>query len=84
MATVVLRMPSGRDTRRGILSTLGAAIVEGLRNADRYQTLARKSDAELVELGVRREDLPRIAMFGKKKSDAASTLPSITPLRSSK
>lgn len=65
MTTAALGMPSGRNTRRGILSTFIAAVVEGLRNADCYQTLARKSDAELVELGVRREDLPRIVMFGK-------------------
>lgn len=65
MATLALRMPSGRDTRRGTLSTFFTAIVEGLRNADRYQTLARKTDAELAELGVRREDLPRVIMFGK-------------------
>jgi uncharacterized protein YjiS (DUF1127 family) len=65
MTTLALRMPSGRDTRRGTFSTFVAVIVEGLRNADRYRTLARKSDAELAELGVRREDLPRIVMFGK-------------------
>ncbi|MBO0757683.1 MAG: hypothetical protein J2P54_17670 [Bradyrhizobiaceae bacterium] len=65
MTTLALRMPSGRNTRRGTLFTLVAAILEGLRNADRYQTLARKTDAELAELGVRREDLPRIVMFGK-------------------
>jgi hypothetical protein len=35
-----------------------------MRNADRYQRLARKTYAELTQLGVRRQDLPHIGMFG--------------------
>jgi hypothetical protein len=53
-----------RDTRRDTLARFFAAIVEGMRNADRYQRLARKTYAELTQLGVRRQDLPHIGMFG--------------------
>jgi uncharacterized protein YjiS (DUF1127 family) len=67
MTTLAVRLPSGRGTRRSTwLATLLGAFEEGLRKAERYQSLARKSDAELADLGLRREDLPRIVMFGKK------------------
>jgi hypothetical protein len=36
--------------------------VEGVRNADRHQTPARRNDAEL---GAWREDMPHIVMLGK-------------------
>ena len=66
MTTLAVRLPSGRGTRRGTLfSTIVAAIDEGLYKAERYQTLARMTDAELASLGLRREDLPRAVMFGK-------------------
>jgi uncharacterized protein YjiS (DUF1127 family) len=66
MTTLAVRLPSGRGARRSTwLATLLGAFEEGLRKAERYQSLARKSDAELADLGLRREDLPRIVMFGK-------------------
>jgi uncharacterized protein YjiS (DUF1127 family) len=42
------------------------AACEGFNKAELYERLARKSDAELAALGLRREDLPRIAMFGRR------------------
>jgi hypothetical protein len=66
MMTLAVRLPSGRGTRRGsFFASLVGAIEEGLRKAERYQTLSRKTDAELAELGLQREDLPRAVMFGK-------------------
>jgi uncharacterized protein YjiS (DUF1127 family) len=66
MTTLAVRLPSGRGTRTGTLfSAIVAAIDEGLRKAERYQTLARMTDAELGSIGLRREDLPRAVMFGK-------------------
>jgi uncharacterized protein YjiS (DUF1127 family) len=70
MTTLAVQFPSGRGTRlssrRGTwLATIAGAFEEGLRKAERYQSLARKSDAELADLGLRREDLPRVVMFGK-------------------
>jgi hypothetical protein len=41
------------------------AVSEGFNKAELYERLARKSDAELAALGLRREDLPRFVMFGK-------------------
>jgi uncharacterized protein YjiS (DUF1127 family) len=66
MNTLAVQLPSGRGTRRGtFFATLVGAIEEGMRKAERYQTLTRKTDAELAELGLKREDLPRSVMFGK-------------------
>jgi hypothetical protein len=66
MTTLAVRLPSGRGARRGtFFGSLVGAIEEGLRKADRYQALARKPDAELANLGLKREDLPRVVMFGK-------------------
>jgi len=66
MTALALQFPSGRETRRGTLfATFVGAVEEGLRKAERYQALSRKSDAELAELGLQREDLPRIVMFGR-------------------
>jgi uncharacterized protein YjiS (DUF1127 family) len=66
MNTLAFQLPSGRGTRRGTFwATLVGAVEEGMRKAERYQALTRKTDAELAELGLKREDLPRIAMFGK-------------------
>jgi uncharacterized protein YjiS (DUF1127 family) len=69
MATLTFPLPSGRAPRgRTFLSALLNAFHEGVGKARRYQTLARKSDAELAALGINREDLPRIVMFGKSPS----------------
>jgi uncharacterized protein YjiS (DUF1127 family) len=66
MTTLAMRLPSGREARRGtFFATLMGAIEEGLLKAERYQALSRKTDAELADLGLRREDLPRTVMFGK-------------------
>jgi uncharacterized protein YjiS (DUF1127 family) len=66
MNTLAFQLPSGRGTRRGtFFATLLGAIEEGMRKAERYQTLTRKTDAELAELGLKREDLPRTVMLGK-------------------
>ena len=69
MATFAFQMPSGRAPRgESFLSALFAAFGEGLGKARRYQTLARKSDAELAQLGIAREDLPRVVMFGRPRA----------------
>jgi uncharacterized protein YjiS (DUF1127 family) len=47
------------------LASLFTAIEEGFNKAGRYEALTRKSDSELAAHGLRREDLPRLAMFGK-------------------
>ena len=47
------------------LASLFSAVEEGFNKAEQYEALARKSDAELAARGLRREDLPRLAMFGK-------------------
>jgi hypothetical protein len=43
--------------------SLLAAASEGFNNAELYGWLARKSDAELVALGLRRENLPRASLW---------------------
>jgi hypothetical protein len=45
-------------------AVLFSAIEEGLVGAARYETLARKTNGELANLGVDRADLPRFVMFG--------------------
>ena len=66
MTTLAARLPSERGAQRGsFLSTLAGAIEEGLTKAENYQALSRKTDAELSELGLKREDLPRVVMFGR-------------------
>jgi hypothetical protein len=47
------------------LGSLPEAASEGFNKAELYEQLARKSDAEVAALGVRRKDLPRVVMFGK-------------------
>jgi hypothetical protein len=44
-------------------AVLFSAIEEGLVSAARYETLARKTNDELANLGVDRADLPRFVMF---------------------
>ena len=66
MATLTFHLPSGRAPRgKTFFSALVAAFQEGFGKARHYQALARKSDAELARLGIRREDLPRAVMFGQ-------------------
>jgi len=69
MATIAFQMPSGRAPRgEGFLTALFAALREGVSKARRYQMLAGKSNAELAQLGISREDLPRVVMFGQPSS----------------
>jgi len=48
------------------LASLFTAIEEGFSKAERYESLTCKSDNELAARGLRREDLPHLAMFGKR------------------
>jgi len=72
MTTATFPLPSGRAGRatRGFslarfLAELFEGVAEGRRLADRYETLARKSDSELARLGLKREDIPR-AVFASR------------------
>jgi uncharacterized protein YjiS (DUF1127 family) len=47
------------------LSDLAEGIREGQQLARRYDALARQSDAELARLGIKREDIPHVVMFGR-------------------
>ena len=79
MTTLALPFPSGRGTprpsgrgarRRDVrrfFSGLVDSIREGHALAARYDTLARKSDAELARLGLRREDIPAAVFFARKR-----------------
>ena len=71
MTTLTLPLPSGRETRgRGVLrflNDLADSFHEGLELARRYDTLAAESDTELARLGLRREDVPRAALLGRKR-----------------
>jgi len=49
------------------LSDIAEGIREGRALATRYDALARRSDAELARLGIKREDIPRVVMFGRAK-----------------
>jgi uncharacterized protein YjiS (DUF1127 family) len=64
-------LPSGRGTRRRGVRRFLSELVDGLREghalATRYDTLARKSDAELARLGLKREDIPRAVFSGRKR-----------------
>jgi uncharacterized protein YjiS (DUF1127 family) len=71
VTSLTLPLPSGRGTRgNGILrflNDLADSFHEGLELARRYDTLAAKSDAELARLGLRRKDIPRAALLGRKR-----------------
>ena len=55
----------GKEENWVSLGSLLAAASQGLSKARTYERLACKSDADLAALGLRREDLPRIVMFGR-------------------
>jgi hypothetical protein len=57
-------VPPSRSARWPAFAVLFSAIEEGLVSAARYETLARKTNSELANLGVDRKDLPRFVMFG--------------------
>jgi hypothetical protein len=69
MSTLTLPLPSGRGYRRSSLISLGlkiaAGIPDGLHMLRRYKALVYKTDAELAEIGLKREDLPRTIVAGR-------------------
>jgi hypothetical protein len=71
MTALTMPFPSGRPTRGSgvlkFLSGLAAGVRDGLAVAARYDKLARLSDSDLARLGLRREDIPRAALGGRKR-----------------
>ncbi len=71
MTSLTLPFPSGRPTRGNaimrFLNGLADGLREGIALAARYDRLAQKSDAELARLGLRREDVPRAALLGRRR-----------------
>jgi hypothetical protein len=69
MTVLTLPLPAGRPPRRnGILTFLNGladGVREGFAVATRYDTLAQKTDDELALIGLRRADVPRIALLGR-------------------
>ena len=71
MTTLTLPFPSGRGagTRRfsilRFLSDCADGIRHGIELANRYDTLAAMSDAELARIGLRREDIPQATLRGR-------------------
>jgi hypothetical protein len=71
MATFALPHPpirSGRLPRTGVLASLAnafAGVRDALEMAERYRTLALLSDEQLARMHVRREDIPRLVVFGR-------------------
>ena len=69
MNTLTLPFPSGRGDRRSgflhFVTSFVDGIREGLALAARYETLASKSDSELARLGLRREQIPQVALAGR-------------------
>ena len=68
MSAIALQFPSGRDYPRRSFTRLVLNLINGFREAQeisyRYEQLSHLSDAELAARGMRREDLPRIALTG--------------------
>ena len=68
MTAIALQLPSGRGYPRRGFTRLVLNLIDGFREAqeisERYRQLSHLSDAELTALGLRREDLPRIAFIG--------------------
>jgi len=71
MTSLTLPFPSGRPARgSGImrfLNGLADGLREGVALAARYDDLANKSDEELARLGLRRQDVPRAALLGRRR-----------------
>ena len=72
MTSLTLPLPSGRGNRGNggflrFLNGLADGLREGVALARRYDSLAQKSDAELARLGLRREDVPRAALLGRRR-----------------
>ena len=68
MTAIALQFPSGRAYPRRSFMRLVLNLINGFREAQeishRYEQLANLSDAELTTRGMRREDLPYIALTG--------------------
>jgi hypothetical protein len=69
MTAIALQIPSGRAYPRRSFTRLVLNLINGFREAQeisyRYEQLAHLSDAELTARGMRREDLPHIALTGR-------------------
>ena len=70
MTALALKFPSGRDDPRRGFTRLVLNLINGFREAQdishRYAELSHLSDADLAALKMRREDLPRIALRGRR------------------
>ena len=70
MTVLTFPLPARRPARRNgilrFLNNLADVLREGIAVAGRYDTLAQKTDAELAQLGLRREDVPRAALAGRR------------------
>jgi len=68
MSAIAPQFPSGRDYPRRGFTRLVLNLINGFREAQeisyRYDQLSHLSDAELAARGMRREDVPRIALTG--------------------
>jgi len=49
------------------LNGLADGVREGIALAARYDTLSHKSDQELARMGLRRQDVPRAAVLGRRR-----------------
>ena len=69
MTVLTFPLSAARPARRtgilGFLNNLAGGVREGITVAGRYDALAQKTDAELAQLGLRREDIPRAALLGR-------------------
>ena len=70
MTTLTLPLAAGRPARRGgilgFLNNLADGVREGIAIAGRYDTLAQKTDGELARIGLRRQDIARVALLGRR------------------
>ena len=70
MTTIALQFPSGRGYPRRSFTRLVLNLINGFREAQaisyRHAQLSHLSDAALAALKMRREDLPRIALRGRR------------------
>jgi hypothetical protein len=69
MTAIALPSRSDRAYPRRSFKRLVRNLIDGFREAQRvshrYERLSHLSDAELAARGMRREDLPRIALTGR-------------------
>ena len=68
MTTATFSRPASPDFFSRVVEGVAAffaAIGEGRRIAQRYENLARMSDAALARRGLRREEIARVAVNGR-------------------